>query len=288
MSGRTQWRWMMDCAMEQDLRWRFSDEEIALTPSRVAGVSAEEETSRVRAAARLIADAGVAIRVEPVAIGVSIKFLQRFFMLESVTSVHPLEVAPACLFLGCKCQEQAVRAQDVIQSTFKLRTRCAEFPEGEEIMVADPRFFDEKQALLKAERDILRVLNFDLEVRHPYKYLYDLVSSMHGNQSPSNNLISKQIMLVAHCILNDSFSGTDVHLRFDERDIAAVAYYFAAKCIPNCELSSGTYRDATGARHKAWHEFYTSDMDAVEKIGDAIISMYKQDQEKDQRQVPAG
>ena len=57
----------------------------------------------------------------------------------------------------------------------KFRTRGTEdYPDGLELFEDSPGYYDEKGQLLDKEREILRVLNFDLHVEHPFKALWQL------------------------------------------------------------------------------------------------------------------
>lgn len=256
----------------EDNPWLFTAEEVTETPSRLEGVPEHVEKHVVAKSAKFIQECGRELNVPQLTISVAIKFFQRFYMLESMLTHKPPLVAAACLFLSCKVQETLKRLRDVIYWTVKVRTRNTEdYPDGMDMNESAPGFNDEKNSILDKEREVLRVLNFDLNVDHPYRHLWRLTRSYLGSGDAQ-----KTVTQAGWNFLNDSFR-TYMHVRFDPREIATAAMFLSAK-LHNCELPDGTKRDKqTGKRLLAWHELFHVDLHRIEEICNMMLDMYDVD-----------
>lgn len=63
-----------------------------------------------------------------------------------------------------------------------------EFPDGEDVLEKSQRFQDEKNLVLTKERNVLRVLNFELEMDHPYRYIVTLVKTYAADANQQRQL----------------------------------------------------------------------------------------------------
>lgn len=253
----------------EDNPWLFTAEEVKETPSRLQDVPEHVEKLVIAKSARFIQECGRELNVPQLTISVAIKFFQRFYMLESMLTHKPPLVAAACLFLSCKVQETLKRLRDVIYWTVKVRTRHSEdYPDGMDMTESSPGYNDEKNNILDKEREVLRVLNFDLNVDHPYRHLWQLTRSYLGTGE-----LQKTVTQAAWNFLNDSFR-TYMHVRFDPREIATAAMFLSAK-LHRYDLPDGTKRDkTTGKRLLAWHELFHVDLFRIEEICNMLLDMY--------------
>lgn len=254
----------------EDNPWLFTSEEVKETPSRVMDVPERVESKVVAKTARFIQECGRELPVPQLTVSVAITFFQRFYMLESMLVHPPPLVAAACLFLSCKVQETHKRLKDIIYWTVKVRTRrTADFPDGEDLFENSPGYYEEKTNILDKEREVLRVLNFDLNVDHPYKHLWTLTKSYLGSGH-----IQKAVTQAAWNFLNDSFR-TYLHVRYDPKEIASAAMFLSAK-LHKQALPDGTTKDPTkGKRVLAWHEYFHVDLHRIEEICNALLDMYE-------------
>jgi len=254
----------------EDNPWLFTLEEVDETPSRLAQVPASVELKVVAQSAKFLQETGKELFVPQLTISVAIKFFQRFYMLESMTAHQPPLVAAACLFLSCKVQETHKRLKDIIYWTVKVRTRnTPDFPDGLDLFENSPGYYEEKNNILDKEREVLRVLNFDLTVDHPYRHLWTLTRSYLGNGA-----LQKTITQAAWNFLNDSFR-TYMHVRYDAREIATAAMFLGAK-LHKHDLPDGTTKDPkNGKRLWAWHELFHVDLHRVEEICNGLLDMYE-------------
>ena len=191
-------------------------------------------------------------------------------MLESMLVYQAPLVAAACLFLSCKVQETHKRLREIIYWTVKVRTAgTADFPDGMDMYENSPGYFDEKNHILDKEREVLRVLNFDLTVDHPYKHIWTLTSSY----LPEGHA-RKSVTQAAWNFLNDSFR-TYIHVQYDSREIATAALFLAAKLL-TFDLPDGTRKHPTsGKRLLAWHELFQVDLVNIEQICAQLLDMYE-------------
>lgn len=254
----------------EDNPWLFTSEEVTETPSRVMDVPQRVESKVVAKTARFIQECGRELLVPQLTVSVAITFFQRFYMLESMIVHPPPLIAAACLFLSCKVQETHKRLKDIIYWTVKVRTRRTEdFPDGMELFENSPGYYEEKSNILDKEREVLRVLNFDLNVDHPYKHLWTLTKSYLGNGP-----MQKDVTQAAWNFLNDSFR-TYLHVRYDPKEIASAAMFLSAK-LHGQPLPDGTTKDPLhGKRVLAWHEYFHVDLHRIEEICCCLLDMYE-------------
>jgi Cyclin, N-terminal domain len=269
--------------------WLFTDEELAETPSRVTGVSRETELRILARTATFLQECSRALLIPQLTISVALKFFQRFYMLESMLAHQPPKVAAACLFLSCKVQETHKRLKDIIYWTVKIRTRnTIDFPDGQDIHENSPGYYDEKTAILDKEREVLRLLNFDLTVDHPYKHLWTLNkfflqpakadTAADGTNAGTGTLSSssdrRAVAQSAWNLINDSFRSY-IHVRYDPREIATAAIFLAAK-LHKVVLQDGTGRcPNTGKRLLAWHEYFGTNLHNIDLICNEMLDLYE-------------
>ena len=249
--------------------WLFTPEEVAETPSRLDGISYDLEARVIAKSAHFIHDAGRALSVPQLTMSTACIFFQRFYMLEPMIDHHPPDVAVACLFLACKTQETHKRLRDVIHWSHKVRTRnTKDFPDGHDLYEDSPGFFEEKNKVLDKERELLRVLNFDLTVDPPYRHMWLLAKTFLSSNPEIRTLLTQ----TAWNFLNDSFRSY-LPIMYDSREIATAALFLAAK-MHDFELPDGKGRNERGERLKAWHELFGCDLKRITEIGNRILDIY--------------
>lgn len=254
----------------EDNPWLFTAEEVKETPSRVMHVPEHVEAKVVAKTARFVQECGRELLVPQLTVSVAIKFFQRFFMLESMLVHPPPLVAAACLFLSCKVQETHKRLKDIIYWTVKVRTRnTVDFPDGMDMHEDNEGYYEEKSNILDKEREVLRVLNFDLTVDHPYRHLWTLTKSYLGTGE-----VQKMVTQAAWNFLNDSFR-TYIHVQYDPKEIATAAMFLSCK-LHEQPLPDGTTKEPrTGKRLLAWHELFQCDLYRIEEICNLLLDMYQ-------------
>lgn len=256
--------------------WLFTAEEVEITPSRIDGVSYSTEALILARTAAFMQDSCRKLLLPQLTIAVALKLFQRFFMLESMAVHKPPKVAAACLFLACKVQETRMSVKDIIYWTVKVRTRnTVDFPDGQDIHEGSPGFYDEKRAIIDYEREVLRVLNFDITCDHPYKHLWTLNEHfLRKSSREPGRPDGRAVVQSAWNFINDSFR-LYIHVRYDPRVIASAVLYLAAS-LHSYELPDGTgFCPRTGNRLVGWHECFKADMREVVEIGEQIMNLYE-------------
>mmetsp|Transcript_7966 Transcript_7966/g.19883 ORF Transcript_7966/g.19883 Transcript_7966/m.19883 type:complete len:210 (-) Transcript_7966:832-1461(-) len=202
------------------------------------------------------------------------KFFLRFYMVESLRNHRPEQVATACLFLSCKVNETHKRLRDIIYWTVKTRTKhTKDFPDGEDVTDTSERYYEEKNTLLSKERDLLRTLNFDLQVEHPYKYLLDLAKKFLQPAFGVSEETHKTVLQAAFNFLNDAMRTTYVHIMFDEIELATAVFYMGCT-LHGVRTPDGTGRDAEGRVIPSPCEVYGAEPERLRKIAVLILKSY--------------
>ena len=96
-------------------------------------------------------------------IATAIVFYHRFYARESYEAYERFQVATTCLFLASKVEETPKKLREVIIETYKVQHSTTVLPEN------DQEIWRLKEQVLICERELLRVLGFDLSVEHAYR-----------------------------------------------------------------------------------------------------------------------
>lgn len=266
--------------------WLFTDEEVYDTPSRISGIPIEAEQHILAMTATFLQDCTRELVLPQLTTSVAMQFFQRFFMLESMSDHKPAAVAAACLFLACKVQETHKRLHHVIVFTVKVRTRnTADYPDGLDIQEDSPEYYEEKRTILDKEREVLKVLNFDLTIDHSYKHLWTLhkcfVSTSSAGESNNEDEAGykrRAVTQSAWNFLNDSFRSY-IPMAYDPREIATAALFLAAK-LHRFELPDGTGTcPRTQKRLIGWSEYFYTDRDRIMQLSERILDLYSANDE---------
>lgn len=262
----------------EDDAWLFTAEELGLSPSRYAGVTAEFENECYLRAAIYIRECGGRLRLPALTIAVAGTFVRRFYMLESVTAHDMAHVASACLFLACKVSETHKRLREF--SAEAMRVRLKNSPR-EQVGAADaaaageavsPELEAGKMAMLKMEAEVLKILNFDLTVETPFLFINPFTDYIRGladrEQTPTEREERVEPKALA---MQNAFNflvesiGMYVHVRFDAREIATAAVFLGLR-LANLEVCSPD-PDALN-----YLDVFGCDIAHVEEIANAMMN----------------
>ena len=86
-------------------------------------------------------------------------------------------MATTCLFLASKVEETPKKLKDVILECYKVQHNTVQPPEPD-----STELWNLKEKVLICERELLRVLGFDLSVEHAYRPLHAYIKSIQGTR----------------------------------------------------------------------------------------------------------
>ena len=110
-------------------------------------------------------------------IATAIVFYHRFYARESYESYERFQVATTCLFLASKVEETPKKLKDVILECYKVQHNTVQPPDPD-----SQDLHKLKEQVLVCERELLRVLGFDLSVEHAYRPLLAYIKSISGTR----------------------------------------------------------------------------------------------------------
>lgn len=145
------------------------------------------------------------IKLTKIGTATACTYLQRFYSnnLFRLCTHDPYNVVVVIVYLASKVEECAVRLEDIL-SVLTFTTPPA--PE-----------------LLLLEMEILKALDFDLKITHPYRSVNLIIGIVEGPDEPA---FGEDVAQVATSIINDSFF-TDMCLRFKPHLIGIAAVKMA-------------------------------------------------------------
>lgn len=198
-------------------------------------------------------------------IATAIVFYHRFFARESYEHYERFQVATTALFLAAKVEETPRKLKDVVIETHKVQQQSAKAPVP--VPEADsPELYKAKEMILICERELLRVLGFDLSVEHAYRPLLAYIKSITG---------SRDLAQVAWNFINDSLRTT-ICLTYAPRCVAAAATKLAAAYLNQRRKPEQNEFKLPDYQGKPWCSAFSTTLSTVEQIERTIQSMYDQ------------
>ncbi|KAI3970036.1 hypothetical protein MKW92_007348 [Papaver armeniacum] len=205
----------------------FSRDEIErLSPSRKDGIDPLRETYLRNSYCSFLQNLGTRLELPQTTIGTAMVLCHRFFVRRSHACHDRFLISTAALFLAAKSEETPCPLNNVLRVSYEI---CYK---------QDPNFFpyllpvdwfeQYRERVIDAENIILRTLDFELNVEHPYDPLTSVL----------NKLGLSQTVLI-HLALNLVSEGlrSSLWLQFKPHHIAAGAAYLAAKFL-NFDLAA--------------------------------------------------
>jgi len=240
-------------------------EEIEESPSRqyfvrnfgsVEKARTRENECRLTTCA-FLQESGQKLRLPQLSIATAIVFYHRFYARESYENYERFQVATTCLFLASKVEETPRKLRDVIVESYKVQHNTVQPPEN------DQEFFRLKEQVLICERELLRVLGFDLAVEHAYRPLLAYVKSISG---------PRDLAQIAWNFINDSLRTT-ICLQYAPRCVAAAAAVMASEYLESKQRPFPLPPHPKGTDGK-WHHAFQVRESTVRTIVDQIKRMY--------------
>ncbi|MCJ1394005.1 hypothetical protein MMC18_006882 [Xylographa bjoerkii] len=244
-------------------QWIFTEEELLLTPSVLAGLSPAKERESRGKGVNFILQVGIMLKLPQITLATASVFLHRFFMRHSMVedkaagkpANHYYSVAATCLFLATKVEENCRKMKDLVVAC----VRVAQKNPGKVVDEQDKEYWRWRDTVLHMEDILLEAVCFDLSLEPPYKTLFELLCFF----GEENN---KRLRNAAWAFVNDSCL-TMLCLLFSSRAIAASALYAAAR---HCEVKF--LDDAEG---RPWWEIVGVELRSIRRACNYMAGIYE-------------
>ncbi|KAK2570453.1 Cyclin-T2 [Acropora cervicornis] len=177
---------MATSAVSTTDRFYFSKEQLENTPSRKNGVEPEKEQSYRQQAATLIQDMGQRLSVHhsltysyrnQLTINTAIVYMHRFYMFHSFNKFHRNALAPCCLFLAAKTEEQPRKLEHVLKVAHACLHR-----DGPQLDPKSEEYLQQAQDLIENESILLQTLGFEITVHHPHTYVVKCIQLVRASK----------------------------------------------------------------------------------------------------------
>ncbi|KAI5476305.1 cyclin Pch1 [Pseudohyphozyma bogoriensis] len=212
--------------------WSFLPQEVALSPSFIAGVSRDDELNRRAFGVQRLMQLKDLMASNQLVLSTAVSFLHRFYMRSSMQGWNVNDVAAAAFFLAAKVEEESRALRTVVCCSLELdqgdpmTTRNKYQNEQKRIVEAwerKPEFSDARKKILWYEEALLRVLSFDLELEHPDPVLVTACERLWKGGEAQRG---REVAEVGWAILNDSLLTTGC-LLYQREVLAASAFVLA-------------------------------------------------------------
>ncbi|CAJ0950213.1 unnamed protein product, partial [Mesorhabditis belari] len=236
------------CMAQIPRDWFWSEEDVKFTPSRKAGMELKDEARLRREGVKIIMEIGkqLKLKTNPTLASAAV-FFHRFYMVQKFQDFPRELTALGCLFLAGKVEETPKKCRDLV---VLAKTRF-------DILYNKHRNLQDE--VMGIERILLKTLNFDLFVDHPYKYLLSYVNKF---GFPHDD--TKQIVQTGWTFINDSL-GTIISLCW-EPQIIAIAF---------CRLSLTMHKLEQKVKDQWWDEYVTNlPIEMIEEICHRVLDYY--------------
>ncbi|XP_057303977.1 cyclin-L2-like [Hydractinia symbiolongicarpus] len=224
------------------------------TPSMKDGLDRDTENELRIFGCELIQTAGLLLRLPQVAMATGQVLLQRFYYTKSLVK-HEVEVsAMAAIFLAAKIEESPRRIRDVINVYEHVKQNMLKKPCVPMDFLGN-HYYNLKNAVIKAERIILKVLGFCVHVKHPHKIIITYLQILDLEKNAN-------LARTAWNYMNDGLR-TDVFVRFSPDIIACACIFLAARTIKiNLPL------------RPPWWQLFDAPYEDIEDIALSILRLY--------------
>jgi len=163
--------------------------------------------------AQFLMQAGILLELPILTISTATLFFHRFYSRLSFLQYPPLLTLQAAIFLASKVEEHSRRLRDILNVSHRVQ-----YPSEEALQVTQD-FWSMKDAVLRQEQILLRVLGYDLECDHAHRYVLHIVRQLEATEDVAS---------IAYYILNDSLCTT-LCLQYSAARIACGAIYLASE-----------------------------------------------------------
>lgn len=237
-----------------ETRWIFPLEKIEQSPSRLDGITKENELTERQEAALFINDLGLKLKVTQLCINTAIIYMHRFYMIHSLKKFHHYIVATSCLFFACKVEEQPRRLRefiDIVQSLFHKS--------NEPINHNSEEYRHYGDQIMALESSLIQTLGFNVLINHAHTVI---IKTCQMIKAP-RDLAEAAYLTATNCLIL-----TDFCVKFSSEKVACFCIYLACKwtglVIP------------TSSEGMQWYEYVNHDIKEreLEDISEQYLAIY--------------
>ncbi|XP_055602411.1 cyclin-T [Uranotaenia lowii] len=235
-----------------DSKWYFTSEQLSQSPSRKAGMDADQELMYRQRAANLIQDMGQRLQVSQLCINTAIVYMHRFFAFHSFTQFHRNSIAAAALFLAAKVEEQPRKLEHIIKVVSICLNLEAPDPSKES-------YAEQAQDLVFNENVLLQTLGFDVAIDHPHTHV---VKTCHLVKA------SKDLAQTSYFMASNSLHLTTMCLQYRPTVVACFCIHLA------CKWSRWEIPQSNEGRH--WFQYVdkTVTLDMLKQLTDEFLHIF--------------
>lgn len=236
------------------------DDIVCNSPSKRAGISAEQEKRYRIFTCELIQEMGIHLEFKQVVMATGQTLAQRFYYRRSFKEFDAHYVAMTAVFLAAKIEEQSTHKTNLLRELLLVFNavyyKRTEKP-FKKLELGGPRYTQYKTKVLTYERKILKELGFSLYnlMQHPHKYILVYTETLK---------VDSALTQKAWNILNDSLR-LDLCVRYPSEVIASAAIFMAAR-LQRVKLPE----------HPPWWEMFGATKAQVLDISASILQLYEE------------
>eukprot|EP00126_Sphaerothecum_destruens_P003804 Sdes_comp17600_c0_seq1m6850 len=191
---------------------------ITHTPSMQGGLSPLAESDCRMAGCALIWEAGILLELPQVTIAAAQILLQRYYYRKSLLQYDFKTTAVACLYLAAKVEETPTRIRNVVNSYLQILCRARGVP-FTMIDLSCNLYFELRDAIIKAERRVLKELGFCVHIQQPHKLIISYLKVLNLDDNLPLTQLSWNYM-------NDGFRS-NIFCVYQPHTIAAAVIYLS-------------------------------------------------------------
>lgn len=235
-----------------------SKEDLADSPSRKDGISADTERDQRIYGCELIQEAGILLRLPQAVMATGQVLLHRFYCKVSLVAHDVKKTAMACVWLATKLEENPRRMREMLSVFYRLDRRRQGKPTLPPLEVYGPVFEKWKSDVVTLERIMLRAFGFILHVEHPHKFVLNYLVVLEQHDHPESGLLQR-----AWNLANDSLRST-LCVRFKGEIVACGIIFLAARQL-RIPLPEGP----------AWWDLFNVAKHDLLEVACEVLDLYK-------------
>ncbi|GJN88318.1 hypothetical protein Rhopal_001283-T1 [Rhodotorula paludigena] len=179
-----------------EAQWYYTKQELARAPSvgeDADGTQLARERRQRQEAVRMLWRLRNYCETTTVPVSAAATFVHRFYMRESFQQWDARILATAAFFLASKSEEEPRGIKNIVAGFLFIRNRHVKFDSQ------SPEFRDARMQILAAEEALLRVLCFDLTLRHPHVFLIRVCEqAWTGEEAETGTTVARAAWLFLH------------------------------------------------------------------------------------------